>query len=125
MTPTTMKMIQWIGGPRAMSSTNTTRTELSSWTHPWWKNDAVVVEGIIESPPRVVEVAPSMVKGWRRDTMTTTMATGDDDNDDKDGATLRTTTTTAMMVTARRTKGYNSKGGGRRIQGRWQRCDGR
>jgi len=54
------------------------------------------------------------------------MATGDNDNDDKDGATLTTTTTTAMMAMAQRTKGYNSEGGGRRIQqGRWQRCDGR
>jgi hypothetical protein len=36
------------------------------------------------------------------------MATGDDDDDDKDGATTMT------MATARRTKGYNGEGGGRR-----------
>jgi hypothetical protein len=41
----------WVGGSRAVAPTNTTRTVLSSWTLPQWKNDAIVVEGIIESPP--------------------------------------------------------------------------
>ncbi len=49
-----------------MAPTNTMRAVLravlSSWTLPRWKNDAIVVEGIIESP---VEVPPSMEKGWR------------------------------------------------------------
>ena len=57
MTPTTSKMIQWIGGPRAMSSANSTRTVLLPWAFPRWKNDAVVAEGIIESPPRVSRIA--------------------------------------------------------------------
>ena len=59
MTSTTMKIIQWIGGPRAMSSANTMRTELSSWILPRWKNDAVVLEGIIESPPGVEGIIES------------------------------------------------------------------
>ena len=42
-----------------------TRAVLLSWTLPRWKNDAVVAEGIIESPPELVEVPPSMEKGWR------------------------------------------------------------
>ncbi len=63
MTPTTKKMIQWIGGPRAMLLANTMRTVLLSWTLLPWKNDAIVAGGIIESPPRVIEVPPLMVKG--------------------------------------------------------------
>jgi hypothetical protein len=50
---------------RAVAPTNTTRAVLSSWTLPRWKNDTIVLEGIIESPPEQVEVPPSMEKGWR------------------------------------------------------------
>ena len=50
MTPTTKKMIQWIGGSSAMPLANTTRTVRSLWTLLRWRNDFIVMEGISESP---------------------------------------------------------------------------
>ena len=48
MTPTTKKMIQWIGALRAVSSANMARTVLSSWKLPL---DITIAEGFIKSHP--------------------------------------------------------------------------
>ena len=40
-----------------------TRMVLSSWTLPQWKNDAIVTEGIIESPPERVGKEVDTING--------------------------------------------------------------